>query len=179
MSEVPSYPSDKVVAYDQSWPDMYAALAKPIRDRLGVTWGVEHIGSTSVPGLLAKPVIDLAVRVPRGEHVEDQVQTLHELAWTDLADLGTHHALFRIDATGVRRAIAHFFAEQQWPHAHQRLFPMWLRTHPQDRDAYADLKRELINDGLWGHEYTAAKRLFIQDVVNRARSELGLPPVSL
>jgi GrpB-like predicted nucleotidyltransferase (UPF0157 family) len=179
VSEVPSYPSEKVVAYDATWPDTFATFAEPLRAGLGATWEVEHVGSTSVPGLLAKPVIDLAVRIPRCEHVEDHLATLQELGWTEFTDLGTHHVLFRIDASGVRRAIAHFFDEQQWPYAHQRLFPMWLRAHSHDRDEYADLKRELVNAGVWGHEYTAAKRPFIQDIVNRARAELGLAPVSV
>lgn len=172
------YPPEGVVPYDVDWPDRYAELSDAIRAHLGSAWEVEHIGSTSVPGLPAKPVIDIAVRLPGETFLERDRAAFQGLGWTDPVDLGTHNALFRLDGS-VRRAIAHLFTPAEWPLAHQRLFAAWLRANPGDRDAYARLKRSLRDGGVWGHDYTAAKTAFIQDVIDRARAARGLVSVSV
>ncbi|GGU38078.1 GrpB family protein [Nocardioides albus] len=77
------------------------------------------------------------------------------------------------------RAILHLFTTDQWPTAHLRLFANWLRSHDADRDAYASLKSGLVGSGVWGSEYTVAKRAFVNDVVNRARAARGLGAVAL
>jgi len=139
---------------------------------LGDHWQVEHIGSTSVPGLLAKPVIDLAVRIPEQETVHDNLRAFATAGWTGMTPLPTHQALFQVDHDGTRRAIAHLFPADRWPTASQRVFPAWLRAHPADRDAYANLKQTLRCGGLWGHDYTNAKAAFVQHICAKA----GVPP---
>lgn len=161
--------------YDPTWPSQYAELAGELHRILGETWHIEHVGSTSVPGLLAKPVIDMAVRIPNHQSIADRLDEFASAGWTDLTQLPTHQALFRLDHSGLRRAIAHLFEAEQWPTAPVRLFAAWLRTHPADRDAYADLKHRLRKRGLQGHEYTAAKAAFVQHVVDRAVAELSQP----
>ena len=61
---------------------------------------------------------------------------------------------------------------------HLRLFARWLRTHPADRERYAELKTSLVAAGVWGEAYTVAKDGFVRDVVDRARAAEGLPPTS-
>lgn len=165
----PRYPPEGLVPYDPTWPAHYAALAQTLHRVLGDHWHVEHIGSTSVPGLLAKPVIDLALRIPDNQAVEDKLPGLADAGWTHPTPLPTHRALFQFDASGTRKAIAHLFTAEQWPTAPPRLFAAWLRTHPADRHAYASLKRHLRSNGLWGHDYTAAKTTFVEQIVARAR----------
>ena len=91
--------------------------------------------------------------------------------------LGDHEAIFLL-GDGVRLAIAHLFTTEQWPDAHLRLFSNWLRAHDADRDAYADLKQELVIAGVWGSDYTRAKAKFVEDTVNRARTVRGLHPIT-
>lgn len=143
----------------------------------GPSWVVEHVGSTSVPGLAAKPVIDLALRRPDGWSADDVALALTDAGWTRPVAVGDHTATFLL-LDGVRSAIGHVFTAQQWPQAHVRLFAQWLREHPADRDAYGELKRTLVAAGVWGSPYTTAKGAFVLDVVNRARRAGGLPPVS-
>lgn len=160
-----SYPAVGVVAYDRSWPARYLQLSEDLQTVLGGDWVIEHIGSTSVPGLVAKPVIDLALRVPPGLDLHDKTIQLVAAGWTTPASIGTHECSFVLDGT-VRSAIAHFFSAAQWPTAHQRLFADWLRTHPDDRDAYACLKQQLQQDNIWGTDYTRAKTDFVQTIVD-------------
>lgn len=168
MTNDPRYPPEGLVPYDPAWPARYAELAGKLHQVLGDHWQIEHIGSTSVPGLLAKPVIDLALRIPENETVHDNLLTFAVAGWTDFVPLPTHQAMFQLDHDGTRRAIAHLFSAEQWPTAPQRLFPAWLRTHTSDRDAYASLKQGLRNGGLSGHSYTAAKAAFVQHISDKA-----------
>jgi len=161
------------VPYDPTWPSRYAELANQLHRTLGRRWRVEHIGSTSVPGLLAKPVIDLAVRVPDPEELDDKLAALETIGWTDLTNLPTHQTLYQLDHDRVRRGIAHLFSAEHWATAPQRLFPAWLRTHPTDRDAYARLKQTLRDTGTWGHDYTAAKAAFVNRISALAAAGSG------
>src|SRR6478752_856418 len=60
------YPEQKLVPYDSAWPSRYRRLEADLRPHLGAGWEFEHVGSTSVPGLVAKPVIDVAMSMPQG-----------------------------------------------------------------------------------------------------------------
>lgn len=166
------YPSARVVPYDQRWPHGYA-VAGALRTRLGPGWTIEHVGSTSVPGLAAKPVIDIAMCAPDGIAVHDLGAMFANLGWTRPEPVGDHLASYLLD-DGIRRAISHIFMAEQWPDAHLRLFADWLRRHPEDRDAYAALKHRLISTGTWGLDYTNAKGDFVLAVVNQARAAQGL-----
>lgn len=79
----------------------------------------------------------------------------------------------------MRAAIAHIFTAGQWPQAHLRLFSDWLRDHSAERAEYGRLKSRLVEQGVWGADYTEAKTAFVQGVVNRARAARGLAPITL
>lgn len=162
----------------RSWRERYGALAAGIRIALGSAWLTEHVGATSVPGLPARPVVDLALRVPAGRTLDDALPALERAGWTGPTDVGDHRALFRVE-DGVQVSIAHVFTAAQWPDAHLRLFAAWLRDHADDRAAYARLKQELLEGGVRGAAYTRVTTAFVQDVVNRARAARGLLPVDL
>lgn len=171
------YPAERVVSYDAHWPGAFRDFAARLRHALGQAWEVEHVGSTSVPGLVAKPVIDLALRLPAERPLTHAAQTLVRAGWTTPVRLGDHWATFHLH-DGVRTGIGHIFTADQWDQAHVRLFARWLREHPDDRDRYARLKVELLDRGLWGGDYTAAKTRFVHEIVARARAEDGLPPLT-
>lgn len=172
------YPPEGLVPYESAWSDRYAAIAGAIESTLGPIWTVEHVGSTSVPGMLAKPVIDIAVRVPAGQHLEGWVPAFRALGWTDPIKIGDHQTMFVLKGT-VRTTIAHVFTSEQWAEAHVRLFAAWLRAHQADRGTYARLKKDLLVQGTWGSDYTQAKSAFVENIVNRARAARGLAPVIL
>ncbi|MBS2937247.1 GrpB family protein [Nocardioides sp. J2M5] len=172
------YPSDGLVPFTPRWAEDYATMTAGLRRDLGPAWELEHVGSTSVPGLAAKPVIDVAIRVPANADVPTYDARFVAAGWTAPRPLGDHTASLLLEGE-VRRAIAHLFTAEQWDEAHVRLFPDWLRRHPADRDAYQQLKTRLLEDGAWeSGDYTARKTAFVTDIVNRARAERGLAPVT-
>ncbi|MBU1802046.1 MAG: GrpB family protein [Actinobacteria bacterium] len=166
--------------YDPDWPRAFEVAAAELRNHGREAWPVEHIGSTSVPGLVAKPVIDLAVRVEDVTDLDGRSAALEDAGWLSLAAGPTTHAVrVKQSGSGQRTHIAHFFREEQWERCHQRLFAAWLREHPEDRDRYARLKQALASSGLVGREYTEAKTTLVQEIVDCAANARGLPPIAV
>lgn len=166
-----------VVEYDEDWPAEYERAAAQLRTLIPDTWAVEHIGSTSVPGLAAKPIIDLAVRVPAPDAVDAWIERLRAIGWLPIAGgPQSHRVLVRMRGE-ERTHIAHFFRAEEWETVHQRVFADWLRSHPADRDTYAAVKQEAARHAEGGRDYTLRKRAVVQEITNRARAARGLPPV--
>lgn len=136
---------------------------------------IEHIGSTAVPGLAAKPVIDLLAAAPDLDEVNDDA----------LASLGYRHEpssmpdrlLYRREDYDSLRYHLHVVTTVSWPERNQRLLRDYLRAHPEARDRYAALKRDLMRRFGEGEAYTRGKTNLIQEFTDAARAELGLPPV--
>lgn len=168
MDDVPGlrpYPPEKVVAWSPGWARSFAGLAASVSSALP-GWAVEHVGSTSVPGLCAKPVLDVALRAPAGV----PPSAVRALGWAGPVDLGTHLAVFALDAGGVRRAIAHVYRFEDWDDAAVRLFAARLRRCPDEAAEYARLKESLVAAGVWGAAYTEAKTAFVEAAVARERA---------
>jgi GrpB-like predicted nucleotidyltransferase (UPF0157 family) len=135
-----------VVPYDQDWPRRFAAAHADLTRALPAALAVEHVGSTSVPGLSAKPTIDVLV-------VVDDVAALRA-DHTALAALGYEyrprsfaaegdHLFFRKVTAGVRTHHLHVLAAGSPRAAEYRLFRDFLRTHPDAVDRYERAKRAL------------------------------------
>lgn len=171
------YPSEQLLPWTVRWIDQYKYCADNLGRALGPSWEIEHVGSTSVPGLAAKPVIDMAIRIPAGIDLNICAELFTRACWTAPRELGDHAASFFL-VDGVRTGIAHVFTAEQWAEAHVRLFADWLRSHPIDRDRYGALKADLVRNGSWQEgRYTTAKAAFVLEIVNQARSAKGLQPV--
>ncbi|MEV5962996.1 GrpB family protein [Kribbella sp. NPDC051952] len=159
--------------YDESWPGQFATTAAELRVVFGDTvTEIEHIGSTSVPGLVAKPVIDIAARAVTLEGVAGKDAGLRELGFE-----------FAPDGPPGRRTYTragcnlHVFPFEVWDELNQRILRDHLRETPDAVRRYGDLKRKLAVDGLSGFDYTAAKTDLIQELTDTARAHRGLPSV--
>lgn len=75
----------EIVPADPSWPAEYERTAAELASVAPAEWVIEHIGSTSVPGLAAKPIIDLAVRVDSLQQVELWLPRLRTIGWLPIA----------------------------------------------------------------------------------------------
>lgn len=137
------------MAYDPEWASRFLEVAQSLRRVLDRDWVIEHAGSTSVPGLSAKPVIDLVLRLPEGQDLNEATRPLLLADWSAPVGVGDHWAIFH-PVAGRRAAIGHVFTAVQWPEAHVRLFARWLRSHPADRQQYEDLKQGLVQGGSGG-----------------------------
>ena len=158
-----------LVAYDPGWPAMFDREAGRIRaalDRLAIR--VEHVGSTSVPGLAAKPIIDIVLAVPDSADeavyvpaLEGAGYVLHnrEPGWFE-------HRMFKGPDVGVN---LHVFSAGEAEIDRMVLFRDWLRSHDDDRDAYLRVKRDLAQR-TWRHvaHYADAKTAIVQEIMARA-----------
>ena len=181
-----------IVDYDPSWPARYAAEAERLIANLGTSYSIEHIGSTSVPGLAAKPVIDVLVAVDNEESLDvsaedEAVPGEHKPIEPKGAEahLGLTNAVIACDFTyrgvnglsgrlyffrhGKNSAHVHIAHRDSWVVHDYLAFRDWLRMHPDDAARYEVLKRDLAavyrDDRV---TYTMSKGKLIREILLRA-----------
>lgn len=137
---------------------------------------IEHIGSTAVPGLLAKPIIDMAARAVDGADPFAMGEALESLGYALHVAGPQNHAVYVRSVEGRRTHILHVFSAEQWPRCNQRLFRDKLLHDEDARRRYQQLK-EQIAGSTDGRAYTAAKSSLIQELLDDERKSGGLPPV--
>jgi GrpB-like predicted nucleotidyltransferase (UPF0157 family) len=148
--------------YDLTWPDRFAALAARVQAVLGdVMLRAEHVGSTAVPGLAAKPIIDLDVVVARVNFPE-ATRRLGKLGYIHEGDLGiTGREAFRWPPDCERHHL-YVVAEEAAELRRHLAFRDALRADAVLRDRYAALKRSLVTQHPYDMKaYTEGKTAFI------------------
>jgi GrpB-like predicted nucleotidyltransferase (UPF0157 family) len=147
-----------VVEYDPAWPDWFEAIRARIAPALGpLAIAIEHVGSTSVSGLAAKPVIDIDIVVADADAIQAATAALERLGYEPLGDLGVKdRQAFRRPPGSERHNVYVCPAGGEGLRNHLAL-RNHLRTHPDAVAAYAALKRRLATDGLDIEAYTIAK----------------------
>ncbi|WP_157550826.1 GrpB family protein [Microbacterium sp. Root553] len=166
-----------LVPYDPSWPARFASFATELRELARADWAIEHIGSTAIPGMRAKPIIDLAVRIRDLEDFGAHLSALESGGWRRGSAVRSHPVMI-LEREGARVAIAHFFTAGEWDAVHQRILRDWLRSHPDDADLYVHAKCDAVAAAARGTSaYNAAKTPVIQEIVDRARAARGMPSV--
>ncbi len=168
----------EVVDPDPAWPDQYEALADRIRDALG--WRVlalDHVGSTSVPGLAAKPIIDIDLTVADPEHESSYVPAL-EAAGFELRVREPWWHGHRMLRSATPACHLHVFGFDSPELIKHRLFRDWLRGTPADRDLNARDKLESARAsqarGEDGMQYNARKEQVVREIYRRAFEATGL-----
>jgi GrpB-like predicted nucleotidyltransferase (UPF0157 family) len=155
--------------YDPEWPRLYAREEERIRSILGErVRRIEHVGSTSVPGLPAKPLIDIVLEVPNSSDepsYADDLEaggyplTIRERDWYE-------HRVFKGPDTNVN---LHVFTEGCEEVDRMIRFRDWLRENDADRTLYADAKRELAaRDWKYVQQYADAKTAVVDEIMDRA-----------
>ena len=135
----------RIVEYDPAWPGRYEAEAAHIREALGpVAVRIEHVGSTAVPGLAAKPVIDVQLAVAELEPMEPYAGPLAALGYDHRSDDEPQHRFFALTAhSGERLVNLHVCrAGSEWERRHLR-FRDALRADPDLRARYEAEKRRV------------------------------------
>jgi GrpB-like predicted nucleotidyltransferase (UPF0157 family) len=167
-----------LVAYDPAWPARFeAARAAILQACPEVVTRVEHIGSTSVPGLEAKDIIDVMPGLARFEDGERCIAPLAAIGYEYRGEYGIpgrHYWVKDDPATGVRLQNVHMYevGYDEWT-AHLA-FRDYLLAHDDWRDRYATLKRDLAArhaDDV--QAYADAKADFVREAVARHASETG------
>ncbi len=167
----------EVREYDPRWTEMYEQEADRIKRLLGNKISrIEHIGSTSIPGLASKPIIDMAIEIPFSEDSESLIEPLATLGYPPSRDghdediSMERHLLRKGMPTQFHLSICYkdkgSFLERQI------LFRDYLREHDEDRDAYSALKKDLIKKDPTGmNGYIGNKTDFVMHVLKKAGFE--------
>jgi GrpB-like predicted nucleotidyltransferase (UPF0157 family) len=157
-----------LTSHDETWAEAFLIEAKRIKEAVsGIALTIDHVGSTSVPGLPAKPILDLALSAAR----DDECKIASSLASLGYADLGIRSGrLFvRRDATGARTHNLHLYQVGDPLLRDQIAFRDSLRSNTDLRAAYAALKQALVTRlGNAGRaQYADAKSNFIKAALDR------------
>jgi len=168
----------KIVPYDHAWPSLFETEATCVREAMrGLALRIEHVGSTAVPGLAAKPVIDIQVSVATLEPLSKHAESLSQLGYTHVP-LGPFDFVYPFFQKPIEWPSTHHIhlcvlgEEQERRHL---AFRDYLRIHPGVAAEYVELKRGLAaaNDGttLESREnYSLSKSPFVASVLERALS---------
>ena len=164
----------EIVAPDPDWPARYAQLAADLRGALGdLLLRIEHVGSTSVPGLAAKDVIDIDLEVADPAAEAAYAPSLEALGyWHALREPSWYgHRGFVLDAP---RAHLHVWRPDCPELARHLLFRDWLRGHPEDRRRYEAAKRAAVGPGDLD-DYAASSTRPERSRLHRCRAALRGP----
>jgi GrpB-like predicted nucleotidyltransferase (UPF0157 family) len=158
-----------IADYDPGWPARFELERERIQTALGpLALLIEHVGSTSVPGLAAKPIVDLVVEV--ADVADEQVQRALESVGYVLRVREPDHRMFR---TPERDVHVHVWASSDPKIERHLCFRDHLRENPADRAAYERLKRDLAaREWEDTNEYANAKSELIDAIIAKA----GGPP---
>ncbi len=167
-----------IVGHDPAWHTHFTTLAARIRTVLGPrALSVEHVGSTAVPGLAAKPVIDIDLTVADPSDEAAYRGALEAAGFILVVrDPGWHeHRCFRLEAPATN---LHVFGPDCPETVRHRMFRDWLRGHPGDRALYRAAKEAaaaVTNDeGGTVMDYNARKEGVIRAIYARAFASAGL-----
>jgi GrpB-like predicted nucleotidyltransferase (UPF0157 family) len=158
--------------YDSDWPRLYEQEEERIRSVLGEeVIRIEHVGSTSVPGLPAKPLIDIVLEVADSADEAAYVPAMESAGYVlriREPDWFEHRVLKGPD-TDVN---VHVFTAGCEEFDRMLRFRDWLREHAADRELYAERKRELaVRDWKYMQQYADAKTAVVQEIMARASGE--------
>ncbi len=168
----------QIVDYDPEWPRLYKREAERVRSALGDrVLLLEHVGSTSVPGLAAKPKIDMLLVV---------ANSADELAYVPVLEAAAYvlrirepdwyeHRMFKGPDTNIN---LHVFSLGCQEIERMLLFRNWLRSNESDRRLYERTKQELARkDWKYTQNYADAKTAVVEEILARARGHGGnIPP---
>ena len=155
--------------YDPRWPQLFETLRSRIEAVIqGMAAAIEHVGSTAVPGLAAKPIIDLDVLLISASDLPLVIAKLASIGYGHRGDLGVAgREAFRTPPNDLPHHL--YVCPSSSPEYKRHIsFRNYLRTHPGDANSYASLKRELVRTfGDDREAYTQAKSRFVAEILRR------------
>jgi GrpB-like predicted nucleotidyltransferase (UPF0157 family) len=165
----------EIVEYDPSWPRLYEKEAGFLRERFGpeLIVRIEHYGSTAVPGLAAKPVIDILVEITSFEAAKAGIQPVLENLGYGYNWYNRHMAFFKgYFSEGAQKYHLHM-APGDHPIMDDLFFRDYLLKHPEAAREYEELKYRLAEIHHHDREaYTEAKTDFVRQITDQAKKEL-------
>lgn len=162
-----------IVDYDPAWPEVFAALRDRVTAALGdLAVAVEHVGSTAVPGLAAKPIVDLDVVIPSAADLPAAIARLESLGYAHQGNLGIPGREAFTTPPGTPRHHLYVVTSDSAEYRRHIAFRDYLRAHPETARDYAALKRDAARRCRDDREaYTGAKDAFVATILQHAAQE--------
>jgi GrpB-like predicted nucleotidyltransferase (UPF0157 family) len=163
-----------VVEYDPAWPAIFESLSERIASVLAsLALRIEHVGSTAVPGLAAKPITDIDTVIRAGSDLPATIERLEAIGYIHRGEIVGAPTGCEAFHRPPDAAVHHLFVcPPDTDQLHKHLaFRDYLRTHPEARAQYVALKRSLA--ARFSHDrtgYTESKTEFIERILARAMS---------
>lgn len=161
-----------------SWTESFSEERERLRPFLGhIADELQHYGSTAVPGLSAKPIIDMMAPVISLEQADNLGKHLTKAGYRKIDAGFFKRRFFRRKVKGADLAYhLHLVVSPAWPLKNELILRDWLIQHPEIARGYEALKVKLAKaHGDDMPRYTEGKTSFLQKVVNDARLDMGLP----
>ena len=163
-----------VVDYNPLWPKKYEEEALLIKDILADNCvAIYHIGSTSVAGLAAKPIIDIMAAVQNLEKVDDAAEAFSKIGYEYLGEFGIAGRRYLRKGGDERTHQIHIFQTEDWNNIGRHLaFRDYMRTHKKERDEYAKIKKVLAQKFPYDIDgYCDGKEEFVRKIEKLALSQ--------
>ncbi len=162
---------------DISWPEHFSREREHLRPFLGnIADELQHYGSTAIPGLSAKPIIDMMAPVLSLDQADGFSPGLATAGYQKIDAGFFKRRFFRREADDGLAYHLHLVVSPAWPLKNELMFRDWLIQHPEVARTYEALKLELAakySDDM--PRYTTEKNSFLRSIVNDARLSQGLP----
>lgn len=163
----------ELVEYDADWPLRFDTIRQHIAPHLPPGTAVEHVGSTAVPGMVGKPVIDVDVVVQDIHVVAEVVATLAWLGFAHRGDLGIAGRQAFDACPGWPPHHVYLVVQDSEPYRDHVDLREHLRAHPDAARRYSDEKRRLVRLGTPRERYTLLKGELVTTLLADARSPAG------
>ena len=171
--------------YDPAWPVMFAKERDRLQNAIG-EWAVaiEHVGSTAIPGIAAKPIIDIGVALGSFEDALYCITPLFEIGYECLGEYGIPRRIYfrkrtddpipgQVHNSGIARTHqVHMYEQTHEQYVNHLLFRDYLRAHQGAAGQYEELKRRLAGEHDDVEAYADAKSEFVQHILALARAEM-------
>ena len=161
-----------IVPYDPCWPAMYRAEAAQLSAIFGPELiSIHHIGSTSIPGLSAKPIIDMMPLVRNIERVARFDSAMIQLGYEPMGENGIPGRRYFVRGGDLHRTHhVHTYAAGNPEVARHLDFRDYLIAHPEEAQEYTRIKQQLARQ--FPHDidsYMAGKDVFIKEIIQKAQ----------
>jgi GrpB-like predicted nucleotidyltransferase (UPF0157 family) len=159
----------ELVPHDPQWPQAFQRIRDKLLTLLPQALSIDHIGSTSIPGMTAKPLIDIDIVLPDLGHIEGATRVLLVEGYEPRGNRYDDEVWAFLSRGSVPAERVYLCPSGNGTHRNRLAFRDYLIAHPQAAADYAALKRRLAAEfRMDGDRYTAHKREFVDAIVARA-----------